>query len=106
MSEIRFGRLVIGFLSLMTFFSISAGITEAEPTEEQRNGVRQARARSATDPITGKLNTLLEDIRKRQEQVIDDINPDKVVTSDWDENTAAKRTALVQQFSEWMDRPC
>lgn len=74
---------------------------DAEPDPEQYHRVRNERARAATGPVTGRLHEVIEDIKRRQEQLIDELNPDRVLTSDWEENTAAKRQALVQGFEEW-----
>ncbi len=73
----------------------------AEPDPEQYAATREARARRATAAVTGHLNEAMESIKRRQEQVIDEVNPDAVLTSDWAENTEAHRQALVQGFADW-----
>ncbi|MDZ7749150.1 MAG: type I restriction-modification enzyme R subunit C-terminal domain-containing protein [Halofilum sp. (in: g-proteobacteria)] len=76
---------------------------DAEPDEDQCTEIRNARARRATAAVTGRLNEAMESIRRRQEQVIDEVNPDAVLISDWTENDEAHRRALVQGFAEWVE---
>lgn len=66
------------------------------------NVARVGPRRAATAPITGKLTTLLEQIRERQEQVINDINPDTLTASDWGQDAEAKRAALIDGFRAWL----
>ena len=75
----------------------------AEPTPEQCDEARAARARHATAAITGRLHEAMAEIKRRQEQIIDDLNPDQVLTSDWEENTQARREALARGFAEWAE---
>lgn len=75
----------------------------AEPSPEQLESVREERAKAATAAITGPLTTYLEDVRQRQEQVVDDINPDEVTTSDWETDAETHREQLRQEFTEWLE---
>lgn len=76
---------------------------DAEPDEDQYVEIRNARARRATAAVTGRLNEAMESIRRRQEQIIDEVNPDAVLSSNWEENTEVHRQALVQDFAEWSE---
>ena len=72
-----------------------------EPTPEQCEQAREERARRATTAVTGHLHEAMESIKRRQEQVIDDVNTDAVLISDWAENTEAHHQALAQGFADW-----
>ncbi|QIT53883.1 DEAD/DEAH box helicase family protein [Aquisalimonas sp. 2447] len=74
----------------------------AEPAPEQIESVREERARAATAAITGPLTTYIEEVRQRQEQVVDDINPDEVTVSDWETDAETHREQLRQEFAEWL----
>lgn len=69
----------------------------------QREQVREERARRATAPITGALTTFLEQVRERQEQVVDHSNLDRLTGSDWGEDAEARRRALTEGFREWLE---
>ncbi|WP_246131730.1 DEAD/DEAH box helicase family protein [Pistricoccus aurantiacus] len=71
-------------------------------TSVQREQVRNQRAQAACAPITGKLTTLLEDIRERQEQTLDATNLDSVTYSGWDTDLDAQRAHLRQEFEQWL----
>jgi len=75
----------------------------AEPGPEQIETVREERATAATATITGPLTTYLEDIRQRQEQVVDEINPDELEVSDWETDAETHRENLRQKFQEWLE---
>jgi len=74
-----------------------------EPSQEQITAAREERAKAATTPITGPLTTFLEDVRQRQEQVVDDLNRDEVTTSGWETDAEAQRESLRQDFREWLE---
>ncbi|MDZ7842161.1 MAG: type I restriction-modification enzyme R subunit C-terminal domain-containing protein [Gammaproteobacteria bacterium] len=75
----------------------------AEPAPEQVESVREERAKAATAAITGPLTTFLEEVRQRQEQVVDDVNLDEITTSDWETDAEARREALRHDFREWLE---
>ncbi|WP_019582985.1 DEAD/DEAH box helicase family protein [Thioalkalivibrio sp. ALE16] len=75
----------------------------AEPSPEQLEAVREERAKAATAAITGPLTTFLEDVRQRQEQVVDDVNPDELEVSGWETDAEIQREQLRQEFSEWLE---
>jgi len=76
----------------------------AEPAPEQIEAVREERARYATAAITGPLTTYLEEVRQRQEQLVDEINLDEVEISDWETDAEAHRESLRQEFRDWLER--
>jgi type I restriction enzyme R subunit len=58
---------------------------------------------SAAEVFTGELNEYIENVRKAHEQLIDDINPDKLITAAWDKTVAANAEVLIKDFSAWME---
>src|SRR6476469_5781404 len=58
---------------------------------------------SAAEVFTGELNEYIENVRKAHEQLIDHINPDKLITAAWDKTVAANADVLIKDFSAWME---
>ena len=58
---------------------------------------------SAAEVFTGELNEYIENVRKAHEQLIDHINPDKLITAAWDKTVAANAEVLIKDFSAWME---
>ncbi|MDZ7851285.1 MAG: DEAD/DEAH box helicase family protein [Halomonas sp.] len=75
----------------------------AEPSPEQMEAVREERARYATAAVTGPLTTYLEEVRQRQEQLVDEINPDEVTISDWETDAETHRENLRREFQDWLE---
>ncbi|MDN3521870.1 type I restriction-modification enzyme R subunit C-terminal domain-containing protein [Halomonas ramblicola] len=75
----------------------------AEPSPAQIETVREQRAKAATASITGPLTTYLEEVRQRQEQLVDEINPDEITISDWETDADTHRENLRQAFREWLE---
>jgi type I restriction enzyme, R subunit len=57
----------------------------------------------AASTFTGSLNTYIENVRKAHEQVIDDINRDKVVFAGWDKENKSNAAELVESFKLWIE---
>jgi type I restriction enzyme, R subunit len=73
-----------------------------KPTQEQISDVREERARAATAAITGPLTTFIEEVRRRQEQIIDDINLDEITHTGWATDAEAHRETLRREFEDWL----
>lgn len=58
---------------------------------------------SAKRVFTRELNGLLENVRRSREQIIDNLNIDKVVVSDWNATHKAKAESTVADFRAWID---
>ncbi|KAB7624237.1 DEAD/DEAH box helicase [Alkalilimnicola sp. S0819] len=80
-------------------FDVAPGLN-VEPAQFEQ--IRAERAKAAAAPITGALNTFLEQIRERQEQVVDHVNLDTLTGSDWEQDAEARRAALVEDFRDWL----
>ncbi|MDM8547216.1 type I restriction-modification enzyme R subunit C-terminal domain-containing protein [Candidatus Venteria ishoeyi] len=56
----------------------------------------------AASCFNGKANDYLENVRKEYEQIIDSINIDEVLKSEWDKTSLDKANAMVKDFSEYL----
>lgn len=71
--------------------------------EEIINQVQSELASDAARPFTGALNEYIENVRKMHEQIIDTINIDKVLRSEWDTFTEDKAKEVVKNFQEYIE---
>lgn len=68
--------------------------------------IKQVQSELATDaarPFTGELNEYIENVRKTHEQIIDTVNVDRVVRSEWDTFTEDKAKDVVKSFREYIE---
>ena len=72
-------------------------LQEKAREEAQENLIRQA-----SFSFNGELNEYIDNVRKQHEQIIDHINIDTVIKSEWDTTTIDKANALVQDFEEYL----
>ncbi len=57
---------------------------------------------AAAEVFTGEFNGFIENIRKVHEQIIDTINPDKLLNVGWNADNVEKATALISDFTAWI----
>jgi len=57
----------------------------------------------AASVFTGELNEYIENVRKAHTQVIDHINPDKLLNVGWDTENTGKAETLIQDFTAWIE---
>lgn len=67
---------------------------------EQRVTVLQDKAAAV---FNGDLNEYIENVRRAHAQVIDHINPDKLVNVDWDKDNTEKAQTLIKDFTHWIE---
>lgn len=60
-------------------------------------------ADAVSKPITGDLAEYVEKVRKDLYQIIDTVNPDKLLTVGWDAANQQNATALIEDFSNWIE---
>lgn len=53
-------------------------------------------------PITGKLTDFVEKVRKDLYQIIDTVNPDKLLNVGWDADQTQSANALIKDFAAWI----
>lgn len=76
--------------------------TPAQEAECQKQ-VQNELTTKAAQPFTGKLNEYIENVRKVHEQIIDTVNQDKVLRSEWDSFTKDKAEEVVKNFKEYIE---
>ncbi|SKC85025.1 type I restriction enzyme, R subunit [Ohtaekwangia koreensis] len=57
----------------------------------------------AADVFNGDLNEYIENVRRAHAQVIDHINPDKLVNVGWDKDNTEKAQTLIKDFTQWIE---
>ena len=70
--------------------------------EEKVKKITEALQNQAASTFTGELNEYIENVRKAHEQIIDTINPDKLVAAGWDKDNKDRAEELVKTFAEWI----
>lgn len=70
--------------------------------EKAREEAQENLIRTASLSFNGELNEYIDNVRKQHEQIIDHINIDTVLKSEWDTTTIDKAQALVQDFEEYL----
>ena len=70
----------------------------AEKLTEKHNEIIEA----AAAVFTGEFNTFVENVRRTLDQVIDNINPDRVIKVGWDEDEKDLASALIHDFAAWV----
>ena len=70
--------------------------------EECRKKAQELLATRAASTFTGKLNEYIENVRKNHEQIIDTVNPDKLLKAEWDSYSKDKAREVVKDFSEYI----
>jgi len=71
--------------------------------ERSRNEAQEELIRQAASTFNGELNDYLENVRREHEQIIDSVNIDTVTKSEWDTTSVDKATAIVRDFSEYLE---
>lgn len=70
--------------------------------EKAREEAQENLIRTASLSFNGELNEYIDNVRKQHEQIIDHINIDTVLKSEWDTTTIDKAQELVQDFEEYL----
>jgi type I restriction enzyme, R subunit len=58
---------------------------------------------TAASTFTGDLITYIENVRKAHEQIIDDINSDKIIFAGWDKENKSNAEDLIESFKGWIE---
>lgn len=72
-------------------------IDEAEKYAQNELAVHAAKT------FNGELNEFIENIRKVHEQIIDTVNPDRIMRSEWASFTKEKAKEVVRNFKEYIE---
>jgi type I restriction enzyme R subunit len=76
------------------------------PPAEKENEFKRRHSEiieTAASTFTGDLNTYIENVRKAHEQIIDDINRDKIIFAGWDKDNKTKASELIESFKAWIE---
>ena len=79
-------------------------VSDRTPTLEE-SALKQAQselADLASANFNGELNTYLENVRKVHEQIIDTINQDKILKSEFDAFSVDKARVMIQDFTDYI----
>lgn len=57
----------------------------------------------AASVFTGELNEFIENVRKVHAQIIDTLNPDELISADWDKENSEKAQFIIDDFSNWIN---
>lgn len=82
-----------------TQYSDESPLLKDEKYKEQVNALQD----KAAAVFNGELNNYIENVRKAHAQVIDHINPDKLVNVGWDKDNTEKAQTLIQDFTAWIE---
>lgn len=82
-----------------TQYAGESPLLKDEKYNEQVNALQD----KAAAVFTGDLNRYIENVRKAHSQVIDHINPDKLLNVGWDKDNTEKAQTLIQDFTAWIE---
>ena len=71
--------------------------------DEAKKTAQEELVRQAASTFNGELNDYLDNVRREHEQLIDSVNIDTVTKSEWDTTSVNKATAIVKDFSEYLE---
>jgi type I restriction enzyme, R subunit len=71
--------------------------------KEAKQKAQEELITQAATTFNGELNKYLDNVRKQHEQIIDSINIDTVTKSEWDKTSTDKATAIVKDFTEYLE---
>ena len=71
--------------------------------DEAKKTAQEELVRQAASTFKGELNDYLDNVRREHEQLIDSVNIDTVTKSEWDTTSVNKATAIVKEFSEYLE---
>jgi type I restriction enzyme R subunit len=71
--------------------------------DEAKLTAQEELVRQAASTFNGELNDYLDNVRREHEQIIDSVNIDTVTKSEWDTTSLDKATAMVKDFSEYLE---
>ncbi|MBC7862344.1 MAG: DEAD/DEAH box helicase family protein [Bacteroidia bacterium] len=74
-----------------------------EVKDEKFKQLTQALQNKAAAVFTGDLNEYIENVRKAHAQIIDHINPDKLINVGWDKKNKENAEELVKDFKAWIE---
>ena len=71
--------------------------------EEAREEAQKQLIHQAASNFNGAFNEQVENIRRQLEQIIDHINIDQVVRSEWDKTSTDRAAEVIQEFTDYLE---
>ena len=71
--------------------------------ENELNKRQNELIETAASTFNGELNTFIENVRKAHEQIIDDINRDKIIFAGWEKDNKSNAAELIENFKTWIE---
>jgi type I restriction enzyme R subunit len=71
--------------------------------EEAKKAAQEQLITAAAKTFNGELNNYLDNVRREHEQIIDSVNIDTITKSEWDTTSVDKATAIVKDFSAYLE---
>ena len=90
-----------GTLSLINKIPVQS--RTPDKVEECRKQAKNELSIKAASPFTGEVNDYIEKVRKVHEQIIDTINPDKLLKAEWDTFSTDKAREVVKNFADYIE---
>jgi type I restriction enzyme R subunit len=78
---------------------------DASPAEvdlKYKESVNKLQDNAAT-VFTGEMNEFIENVRKSHSQIIDNINPDELISAAWNKDSATKGAEIIKDFTAWIE---
>jgi type I restriction enzyme R subunit len=77
---------------------------DESPSEGQLQKAQITLMDQAAFTFNGELNEYIENVKKKHDQIIDDINQDHVVFAGWDAQAVEKSTETVEHFKRYIEQ--
>ncbi|MBI5403374.1 MAG: DEAD/DEAH box helicase family protein [Ignavibacteriae bacterium] len=74
-----------------------------EIDEKQLNEVQEELQVKAASTFNGDLNEFIDNVRKNHEQILDTLNPDKVIFVGWDETQKENAKEILKSFRQYIE---
>ena len=71
--------------------------------EDTKKKVQEDLVRTAAATFNGELNNYIENVRREHEQIIDSVNIDSVIKSEWDKSSVENAETIVNDFKAYLE---
>lgn len=72
--------------------------------EDAKKTAQEQLITTAAKTFNGELNKYLDNVRREHDQIIDSVNIDTVTKSEWDTTSVDKATAIVKDFTDYLEQ--
>ena len=71
--------------------------------EDAKKEAQEQLILEASTTFNGELNGYLDNVRKQHEQIIDSVNIDTVIKSEWETTSVDKANEIIKDFTEYLE---